>query len=99
MQFTVLEMTQSILSFLTSDEVNSIEDTAESLQMANILETVYYNIATRGNLLEHNGLFQLQGSDDLLKPVLMHVGLGVEVSHVQGEPVDLIGWSRLDRQA
>lgn len=73
MKYTVLEMTQSILSSMSSDEVNSIGDTAESLQIANILETVYYNIAARGNLPEHNGLVQLQGSDDPTRPVLMTV--------------------------
>lgn len=66
-------MTQSILSSLSSDEVNSIGDTAESLQIVNIIEQVYYNMAARGNLPEHNGLLQLQGSDDIMRPTLMTV--------------------------
>ena len=73
MKYSLLEMTQSILSSLSSDEVNSIGDTAESLQIVNIIEQVYYNMAARGNLPEHNGLVQLQGPDDVLKPVLMTV--------------------------
>lgn len=73
MKYSLLEMTQSILSSLSSDEVNSIGDTAESLQIVNIIEQVYYNMAARGNLPEHNGLVQLQGSDDVTRPVLMTV--------------------------
>lgn len=73
MKLTLLEMTQNILSAMSSDEVNSIGDTAESLQVANIIQTVYYNIAARANLPEHNGLVQLVGVNDPLRPVLMTV--------------------------
>jgi len=37
MKSTVLDMTQSILSGLGSDEVNSISDTTESLQVAEVI--------------------------------------------------------------
>jgi hypothetical protein len=73
MKFSLLEMTQSILASLSSDEVNSIGDTTESLQIVSIIEQVYYNMAARGNLPDHNGLIQLQGFDDPLKPVIMIV--------------------------
>lgn len=58
---------------MSSDEVNSIGDTSESLQIANIIEQVYYNMAARGNLPEHNGLFQLTASSNVLQPTLMQV--------------------------
>jgi hypothetical protein len=58
---------------MSSDEVNSIGDTSESLQIANIIEQVYYNMAARGNLPEHNGLFQLTSSGNVLQPTLMQV--------------------------
>lgn len=56
-----------------SDEINSIGDTAEAQQIVNIIETVYYNMAARAELPEHQGLFQLQGFDNPFKPVLMTV--------------------------
>ncbi len=77
MRLSVIQMVQSILSSLSSDEVNSIGDTAESLQIANIIQNVYYNMAARSQLPEHQGLIQLQGSNDPLKPVLMTVPANV----------------------
>ena len=44
MKMTLLEMTQDILSDMDSDEVNGIDDTVESLQVANIIKDTYYNI-------------------------------------------------------
>jgi hypothetical protein len=73
MKYSLLELTQSILASLSSDEVNSIGDTTESQQVVNIIETVYYNMAARSELPEHQGLIQLVGSDNPIKPVLMTV--------------------------
>ena len=41
---TLLEIVQDILSDMDSDEVNSINDSVESLQVAQIVKTAYYNI-------------------------------------------------------
>src|ERR1700704_6434506 len=71
MKRTLLDYTQSILSSLNSAEVNSISDTTESLQVAEILRTTYYNILGRAELPEHEKLFQLTSSADPTKPVLM----------------------------
>ena len=43
-KMTLLEMTQDILSDMDSDQVNSIDGSAEALQVANIIKTSYYNI-------------------------------------------------------
>lgn len=43
-KLTVLEIVQDILSSMDSDEVNSINDTIESQQVAQIVKTTYYNI-------------------------------------------------------
>lgn len=77
MKQTVLQLTQSILSSLSSDEVNSIGDTPEAMQIANIIKTVYYNVIARGDLEEHNQLFQLTASGDLASPVLMYKPDGI----------------------
>lgn len=78
---TLLDMTQEILSAMSSDEVNSIGDTSESLQVATIIKRKYYDIVSRGDLPEHNQLFQLTPSLDGTQPVMMHVPDGV--GHVE----------------
>lgn len=70
---TLLDMTQQILSNLSSDEVNSIGDTTESLQVANIIKQKYFDIVARSAVPEHNQLVQLTPSNDSTKPVLMYV--------------------------
>lgn len=80
-KFTLLNMTQEILSALSSDEVNSISDTTESLQIATILKRKYYDIISRGDLPEHNQVFQLSPSLDASQPTLMFIPDGV--GHVE----------------
>lgn len=69
---TLLEIVQNILSDLDSDEVNSISDTTESLQVANIVRTKYNDIVSRSSMPEHTKLIQLTASGDTNKPVLMY---------------------------
>lgn len=71
MKLTVLQMTQNILSALDSDEVNSIGDTTESMQVATILQTTFFNMVSRAGLPDQMQLFQLTPSNDSTKPVLM----------------------------
>jgi hypothetical protein len=77
-QYTVLQMTQNILSALNSDEVNSIGDSPESLQVATILQNTYYNMVGRTDLPEHEQLFQLTASTNPTLPTLMYVPQGVK---------------------
>lgn len=77
MKLTLLEYVQSILSSLSSDEVNSISDTTESLQVAEILKTTYFNILSRTDLPEHKQLIQLDPSLDTNTPVIMYLPEGV----------------------
>lgn len=72
-KLTLLDMTQEILSNLSSDEVNSIGDTTESLQVANIIKQKYRDIVNRSGTPEHEQLIQLTPSNDSDKPVLMLV--------------------------
>ena len=43
-KLTVLDMTQKILSSMDSDDVNSISDTEESLQVVDIIEDTYHDM-------------------------------------------------------
>lgn len=78
MKYTNLQLVQTILSSMDSDEVDSVDDTPESLQVLAILRTVYYDIAALGQLPRDNDLFQLQASGDATKPVTMFIPAGVE---------------------
>lgn len=71
MRYTLLEIVQSVLSSMDSDEVNSINDTVESAQVVKVIKTVYDDIQTRGNLAIQKTLFNLTSSGDITKPVLM----------------------------
>jgi hypothetical protein len=77
MRYTLLEMVQLILSAMDSDEVNSISDTVESNQVALLLKSVYYDIATDIRLPEHASLFELNASGDVSKPVQMTIPTNV----------------------
>ena len=70
-KMTLLEMTQDILSDMDSDEVNSINDSVESLQVAQILKSTYYNIIDGRDYDFLYELFQLNASVDNNKPTHM----------------------------
>ena len=71
--FTLLEMTQDILHSMTGDEVNSISDTTESTQVANLIKQAYKLVQARGEFPEHRTTFELTASGDSAKPTLMTV--------------------------
>lgn len=73
MRYTLLELTQNILSSLDGDEVNSITDTTESLQVVKCIETTYWDIISRGEFPRNFTFFSLTPSGDPLKPTLMYL--------------------------
>lgn len=77
-KLTVLGYTQNILSALSSDEVNSIGDTTESLQVAEIVRTSFFNIIARAELPDQKKLFQLDASQSILEPNLMFAPEGIK---------------------
>jgi len=70
-KMTLLEMTQDILSDMDSDEVNSINDSVESLQVAQIIKTTYYNIIDGRDYDFLYELFQLDASGTTSRPTHM----------------------------
>ena len=64
MKFTLLEGVQEVLSAMDSDEVTSINDTAESLQVAMIFRSVYFDIINDLDLPEYKETFNLEELDD-----------------------------------
>lgn len=69
---TNLDYVQDILSALDDDEVNSVSDTTESLQVLRILKRAYDGIVSRADLNEHYTLFELTPSNDPLQPTIMY---------------------------
>jgi hypothetical protein len=74
---TLLNMVQNILAAMSSDEVNSIGDTVESMQVAQIIQNKYYDIVARGDLRLDEQLFQLNPADTTATPTLMYLPSGV----------------------
>lgn len=70
-EYTLLDYVQTILSAMDSETVNSYSDTVESIQVANVVRTVYNDIQARVDLPEHYTLFELESSGDATQPVLM----------------------------
>lgn len=73
MKYTLLDLVQTIASSMDSDEVNSVNDSVESLQIANVIRTVYFDIITRANLPSQYSIINLEASGDATKPTLMYI--------------------------
>lgn len=73
MRYTLLEAVQLILGSLDSDEVDSYADTVESLQVANLLKSTYYDMASDLHLPEHETMLQLVASGDSNLPAIMTI--------------------------
>lgn len=56
---TVLSMVQNILSSMDSDEVNSLSDTIESAQVAEVIKEVYEDMVMEYELPSNHTLFQM----------------------------------------
>jgi len=72
-KMTLLELTQNILSDMDSDNVNSINDTVEALQVAEIIKTSYNEIVNSRRWPHLQMMTQLEASGDNLKPVWMKI--------------------------
>lgn len=70
---TLLELTQAALSAIDGDEVNSISDTVESLQVVAIIKECYYDLIDEFNLPTNADLINLEGQADTAKPTHMRI--------------------------
>lgn len=71
MKKSLLRMVQDILSEMDSDEVNSIDDTVESQQVATIIRNCYEELLTNRNWPHLKKLIQIEHSGDPSKPTHM----------------------------
>lgn len=70
-KMTLLDIVQDILSDMDSDQVNSISDTVESLQVAQIVKSTYYNIVDGRDYPFLHELFQLDSTASVSRPTHM----------------------------
>jgi len=75
---TVLQMVQNILSAMDSDEVNSISDTVESLQVAEIVRETYEDIIATLSIPETRSLTHLESMADVTRPNYLKIPDGVK---------------------
>ena len=68
MKMTLIEMVQDILSDMDGDVVNSISDTPDSQQVAQILKTTYYELLALSTWPHTGKLMSLEASTDINRP-------------------------------
>lgn len=68
MKSNLLQIVQSILSDMDSEDVNTISDTVEAQQVASVVEDTYFNIIAARDIPEHNKLIPLVSLSNNAKP-------------------------------
>jgi hypothetical protein len=68
MRTTLLDIVQSILSDMDSEDVNSISDTTEAQQVASVVQDTYFNIVTSKNIPELKAVFTITSLSQLARP-------------------------------
>jgi hypothetical protein len=81
MKMTLLQIVQSILSDMDAEEINSLDDTTEAIQVASIVRDTFFNIISNRNIPEHQQLIKLEALSDSTKPT--HMRYGTDVQDVQ----------------
>lgn len=72
-KMTLLEMTQNILGSMNSDQVNDINDTVESQDVARTIKNTYFDLLSIINIPEHKQLIELDGVGDLDRPNFLKI--------------------------
>ena len=75
---TVLEMTQSVLASMGSDNVNDISDTDEADEVSQIVEDVYFEIIANGEWPHLKELVQLDNIGDNAKPTYVVIASAIQ---------------------
>lgn len=70
---TLLDMTQNILSSMNGDEVNSIGDSVEALQVAEEVRTAYYILLQELEMDHQKAAIQLESVSDTARPTHIRI--------------------------
>lgn len=73
MKMTLLEMTQDVLNDMSSDEVNDIDDTTESQQVAQIIKSTFFSLMDSRDWPHTKKLVQITPSGDPSLPTHMYL--------------------------
>lgn len=68
MKKTLLEIVQQILSDMDSEDVNTLSDSVEALQIAKIVEQTFYDMIASRKFPEHESLIKLTAASDPTTP-------------------------------
>ena len=71
MKLTLLQIVQSIMSDMNSDEINSISDSIESQQVASICRDTYFDIVSRKEIAANGTLSTLGSYSDDQNPTVL----------------------------
>lgn len=89
---TLLEIVQDVLSDMDSDEVNSINDTVEALQVAQIVKSTYFNIIDGRDWPHLYQFFKLTASGTADRPTHMSLPSTVTaVNYIKYNTKELVG--------
>lgn len=77
-KMTLLELVSDCLNDMDSDEVNSINDTIESQQVAQIVKTCYFEMIANRNWPHLRKLVQLDSAIDVTKPNYLKLPVGTK---------------------
>lgn len=82
-KMTLLEMVQDISSAMSSDEVNSIDDTEESDKISRIIRSTYFHLIETGAPWPHlRRFYQLQASGTTDRPTHMSIEDDIQLVEV-----------------
>lgn len=70
-KMTLLDIVQDIMSDMNDDDINAISDTIESLQVAQIVKSCYFEMMANKNWPHLRTLDTLESSNDITKPTHM----------------------------
>ena len=73
MKYSLLDIVQDILNDIDSDEVNTIDDTVEALQVAQIVKSTYFAMMSNRNWAHLRKSIQLIPTTNLSQPTHMYV--------------------------
>ena len=72
-RLTLLDMTQRCLRHIASDKVNSINDTEESVDVANLIRDVYFDMMANSDWPHLRDAINLTGLGDTARPTHMKI--------------------------
>lgn len=81
MKKTLLEIVKDILSAMDSEDVNSLTDSVEALQIASVVEQTFYDIIATRSIPEHESLIKLTSLSNNLFPT--HFVMGENTAKVK----------------